>query len=291
MGSARRFTLRTGVVAATVLGLLGAFAPRASAAPGFISIGGATVVEGAKAAVDITLSDPSSGPVSVSWSTADDTAIEVPGSLRFCNGDFKHAGGTVTIPAGKTEKRVYVQTCPDATPEPVPERFEVGLHIGSATGGYVLGSHSVDFVTIIDQPVCACSPQASIGDVSVVEGNTGKGRYADFTVNLFSPSTSAVSIDYTVGSDSASCGPVTQMWKPADPSSDCWDLNGGTKTLVFPVVNGKTRTSSWIKIPIFPDGNAELDQSFTVTISNARNASGALVIARGAGAGTIINDD
>jgi len=284
-------------VAAAAIVLTAGFAPPVAAAPsGFIGIGGATVVEGAKAAIDITLSDPSTGPVSVRWSTSRDTALPVSGSLRFCNGDYKETAGTVTIPAGRTEKRVYVQTCADLTPEPVPERFEVGLDIGTATGGYELGPHSVDFVTIIDQPSCVCGVQPSIGDVSIVEGNTGKGRYADFTVSLNQTSSSPVSIDYTVGSgsgpDGAACGPVTRAWKPVDASSeDCWDLNGATRTLVFPLVRGKTRTSWAIKVPIFADINSELDESFTVTLSNARNASGALVINRNVGTGTIINDD
>src|SRR5262249_50394901 len=148
-----------------------------------------------RAAIDITLSDPSSGPVSVRWETDRDTATPAASGRdrRFCNGDYQETAGTVTIPAGRTEKRVYVQTCPDLTPEPVPEQFLVGLDIGSATGGYDLGPHSVDSVTIIDRPPCACNVQAEIGDVSVVEGNTGKGRYADFTVSLNQTSSSAVS--------------------------------------------------------------------------------------------------
>src|SRR5262245_35088237 len=161
MGRARRCAVRTGVVAAASVVLLAGFVPPAPAAPtGFIGIGGATVVEGAKAAIDITLSDPSSGPVTVRWSTSRDTALPVSGSLRFCNGDYKETAGTVTIPAGRTEKRVYVQTCGDLTSEPVPERFEVGLNIGSATGGYELGPHSIDFVTIIHRPPSGCNVQA-----------------------------------------------------------------------------------------------------------------------------------
>jgi hypothetical protein len=295
MGSARHFTLRTGVVVVAVTTLMTGFAPRASAATGFVSIGGATVVEGAKAAFDITLSEPSTGPVSVAWSTFRDTATPTASGRdrRFCNGDYQETAGTVTVPAGRTEKRVYVQTCGDLTSEPVPERFEIGLNIGSVTGGYVLGSHSIDFGTIIDRAPCGCNVQAAIGDVSLVEGNAGKGRYADFTVSLNQTSMSAVSIDYSVASDTATCGPVTRAWKPIDPlNTDCGNLNGATGTLVFPLVLGKTRTSSWIKVPIFADTNTgEGDETFTVTISNARNASGSLLITRDVGTGTIIDDD
>jgi hypothetical protein len=290
MGSARRLSLQCGLVATTAFLLTAGLAPPVAAAPsGLITIGGATVVEGAKAAIDITSSDPSSGPVSVRWSTSRDTALPASGSQRFCNGDYMETAGTVTIPAGRTEKRVYAQTCPDLTTEST-ERFAVGLDIGSATGGYDLGPHSIDYVSIIDQPSCVCGVQPSIGDVSIVEGNTGKGRFADFTVSLNQVSGSAVSIDYMVASGTAACGPVTRAWKPSDTSSDCWDLNGATKTVVFPVINGKTKNSAWIKIPIFARPSPGVARSFTVTISNARNASGALLITRAVGTGTVLLD-
>jgi hypothetical protein len=290
---------RAGLLAAAVMFLFGGFVPAASAAPlGLVSIGGATVVEGGRAAFDITLSEPSNSPVSVRWQTSRDTATPAASGRdrRFCNGDYQETSALATIPAHATEKRVYVQTCPDLTSEPVPERFEIGLNIGSVTGGYDLAPHSVDWGTIIDRPPCGCNIKAQIGDVSVVEGNAGRGRYADFTVTLSQTSNSPVSIDYTVGPDttpganSAICGPG-RRWVPIDSSSDCDNLGGVTKTLVFPLVLGKTRVSSWIRVPIFPDINAEPDETFTVTLSNARNAGGALVVDRAVGTGTIINDD
>jgi hypothetical protein len=290
MGSVRRFSyvLAAFVIAATMSMVTSA----AAASPvGLISMGGASVIEGGRAAFDITLSEPSSSEVTVQWTTERDTASPAPrDQRRFCNGDYQETHGTAKFKAGVTERRVMVQTCPDVTPEG-DEQFWVGLEIGTATGGYDLGPHSRDHGTILDRAPCGCDVQLGVGDASIVEGNAGGHRFLDFTVSLNQVSTSQLAVDYTVASGTASCGAVDRHGNPVDPSTDCGDLNR-TRTLVFHVhQSGQTGTSHWIRVPIVADTNVEADETFTVTLSNARNASGALVITRAVGTGTILNDD
>jgi hypothetical protein len=271
---------------------------RATAA-GSITIGGASAVPeiasatpGTRLTFDVTLSGPSANPVTVHWSVFRDTAVPTQNRTTKCsNGDYvSDAGGLVTFPAGTVERRVAKVLCGSMHPPTGSVRqFHVILNPGSATGGYDLGSHSEDLGTIIQPPCFFCAPAVSIGDSSIGAGISGR-RALDFTVTLTRPSSSAVSVDYTVNSVSASCGP-TKMGKPVNALTDCDNLNG-TRTLTFPLrSNGQTTYQKTIHIPIFQDSTNTGDETFTVGLSNARDTSGPVAIDKGTGIGTVIKDN
>src|SRR6185503_19642471 len=103
----------------------------------------------------------------------------------------------------------------------------------------------------------------SIDDVSV---NESAGT-ATFTVSLDAASGLAVSVDYTMANGTAGAA----------------DYTAGTGTLNF----AAGVTSQTITVPITGDLLDELDETFTVNLANAGNAT----IADGTGVGTILDDD
>ncbi len=52
--------------------------------------------------------------------------------------------------------------------------------------------------------------------------------------------------------------------------------------------SGYTATRKWVSVKIRPDTSPEADETFTVTLSNA---PGGYALGRGAGTGTILDDD
>ena len=113
----------------------------------------------------------------------------------------------------------------------------------------------------------ATRPSLSINDVTLVEGNSGT-RLAVFTVTLSGVSTSAVSVAYSTANGTARAG------------SDYVAQSG---TLTF-AAGQTTRT---IGVVVKGDRNTEPSETFSVLLSGAVGAT----IARGAGTGTIANDD
>jgi len=110
-------------------------------------------------------------------------------------------------------------------------------------------------------------PTFSIDSVSLSEGNSGNTN-AVFTVSLSSPSTSTVQVDVATGGGTAQSGV---------------DFTATSQTLTF--LAGET-TKQFL-VPIVGDVIAEPDETFTVTLSNASNAT----VATSQGTGTIVNDD
>ena len=110
-------------------------------------------------------------------------------------------------------------------------------------------------------------PVASIGDVSVTEGNGGTTN-ATFTVSLDQPSDRSLALDYSTVDETAS-----------SPS----DYTGSTGTLTFaPGQTSRTVTASVVGDTIF-----EPDETFLMRLSNPVRAA----IGDAEGTGTILNDD
>ncbi|PHS10434.1 MAG: hypothetical protein COA78_11410, partial [Blastopirellula sp.] len=107
-------------------------------------------------------------------------------------------------------------------------------------------------------------PALSINDISVDE----TAGTATFTVTLSPTSANTVTVDYTTADDSANA------------SSD-YTLTSGTLTFLT------GESSKTITVPILDDSLVEADESFTVTLTNAVNAS----LADDQGIGTIDSED
>ncbi|HBO12520.1 MAG TPA: sodium:calcium exchanger, partial [Halieaceae bacterium] len=135
-----------------------------------LSIGDAVVVEGDTAAVTVTLSSPSDSTVTVSFASADGTATAV-------GGDYDPVSGTLSFAPGETEKTILVRTNSDDLEEGT--EF-LNLELTGPTNAVIGDGNGI--VEITDDFTPAPPPTISIGDVTVIEGQT-----AQFTLTLSSP--------------------------------------------------------------------------------------------------------
>ena len=126
--------------------------------------------------------------------------------------------------------------------------------------GHIVSPNPMNLVTL--EP--GCQSGISIGDMSVSEGIGN----ADVTVSLSEASTSVVTVDYTTVDGSALSG------------SD-YTLSSGTLTF------NPGDTSQVISVAITSDSDVEVDETFTISLSNAANA----LITDGQGTVTIEDDE
>ena len=149
-----------------------------------------------------------------------------------------------------------------------------GLHITMANAinnaGQIVGT-AVDAAgrthAVLLNPAPAGMPSLSIGDVSVIEGNTGT-RTAAFTVTLSSASSQPVTVAYGTADGTATAGSDYQA-----AAGDVTFAPGQTTRTVSVLVNG--------------DRVGEPNETFVVNLSGATNAQ----IADGQGVGTILDDE
>src|SRR6185436_7490158 len=117
--------------------------------------------------------------------------------------------------------------------------------------------------TIVDDDL----PELSVDDASVTEGDSGTVD-ATFTVTLSGATSRTVTVDYATADGTASAG------------SDYAAKSGG---LAFaPGV-----TSLTVIVKVSGDTAVELDETYTLSLTNAVNAT----LADQSGAGTIVDDD
>ena len=121
------------------------------------------------------------------------------------------------------------------------------------------------------------SPDVSVGDASIVEGDVGSPRVLHLPVTLSTPSASAVTVDYVLTAGTAA-------------ADDFDDRRGKGRTLTFKpsASTGATAVTRQIAVKITADQAAEGNEFFTLTLSNP---SGGYSLGRAMGIGTIIDDD
>jgi uncharacterized repeat protein (TIGR01451 family) len=111
-------------------------------------------------------------------------------------------------------------------------------------------------------------PSISINDVSQVEGNAGTTSFT-FTVSLSNASAQTVTVDFATSNGTATTADA--------------DYISAVGTVTF----SPGDTSEPVTVLVNGDTKFEPDETFTVNLSNATNAT----IADGSGLGTILNDD
>ena len=222
-----------------------------------LSIGDISVSEGNTgtkvAALTVTLSAASASPVSVTYATANGTAT--------AGTDYAAVGGSVTFPAGTTSQTVNVTVNGDTTVEP-NETFVVNL--SAPSGATILDAQGVGTITNDDS---AALPTLSIGDVSVIEGNSGITT-ATFTATLSAAASGTVTVGYSTANGTATAGSDYV----AQSGTLTFTAGQTTKTVVV-VVNG--------------DLTVEPNETFMVNLSSPTGAT----ILDGQGVGTIMNND
>jgi uncharacterized repeat protein (TIGR01451 family) len=220
-----------------------------------VSINDRTVLEGndgtTPATFTLSLTAPSTSPVSVDWTTVDGTAV--------AGADYVAATGTLTFAPGDTTAPLTITVLGDLLDE-FNEQFTVELtHPTNAT---IADGSGTGTIRDDDAPVAL-----SIDDVTVTEGDAGT-TLASFTVTLSAPSGKPISVDYTTASQTALAG---KDYVPA------------TGTLSIPAGD----STAQLTIDVTGDTAHEADEVFRVDLSNAVNAA----ISDGSGTGTITNDD
>jgi uncharacterized repeat protein (TIGR01451 family) len=135
----------------------------------------------------------------------------------------------------------------------------------AALSGTVFSDEVQDLLTV--DPATSEVPSLSVGDASVTEGSSGTTD-AIFTLALSTPASTDVSVDYATADGSATA--------PGDYTAT-------SGTLVIPMGS----TSATVAVPVVGDTAVEPDETFTMNLSNAANAT----IADAQATGTILNDD
>ena len=229
-----------------------------------LSVGSPTVTEGSDpfAIFTVSLSNPSTTPVSFNLALANGTAVsgaDYGPALQISTdgGTTWVAAASATIVPGATS--VLVRT--PITNDLLNEATETFTLTATRTAGTTSNAVAIGTATILDDDG---PPDISIGDVTV---NESAGT-AMFTVTLNHASASPVAVDYATADGSARNGS---------------DYAGVSGTLNFaPGV-----TSMTVVVPITSDSLYENRETFNVVLSTPVNG----VIVDGTGVGTILDDD
>ena len=228
-----------------------------------IDIDDVTVVEGDSGSVDavftVSLNGTSLDPVSVDYATSDVTATG--------GSDFVAVNDTLVIPAGLVSGTITVQVSGDTEVEP-DETFLLTL---SNPQGASLGvGPTLDGTGTIESDDTGLTITAL--DAVKNEGDSGTTGFT-FTVTRSGDVSGTTDVTFTASGSGA---------EPAQASDF-----GGT----FPTGLASfqaSETSQVVTIDVSGDLDEELDEEFTVTLSNA---TGGAQITAGTATGTILNDD
>jgi hypothetical protein len=237
--------------ATAALFLLLAAASSAADAPS-LTVNDVTVTEGdsgtKNAVFTVALSASAADPVTVDYATADGSAKDP--------GDYTSASGTLTFSPGELSKQVTVAIAGDTLDEP---HETYSLELSNPVGATIADGRGAG--TILDNDPLV---SLSVNDVSRSENNGP----ATFTLSLSRASGKVVTVAYATADGSAGT--------PGDYASR-------SATLVFSA--GETSKSA--SVPLTDDQVSEPDETFTLSLSNAVNAT----LADGQAVGTIVDDD
>ncbi|HET9317550.1 MAG TPA: Calx-beta domain-containing protein, partial [Vicinamibacteria bacterium] len=204
---------------------------------GTLGIANASMAEGTGSNptlnLTVTLSQASSQPVTVGFSTANGTAV--------AGADYVAATGTVTFPAGTTTRPIGITLVGDALDEN-DETFTVTL---SNPVGAVLGTATAT-ATITDDDA---PPQVSIGDCTAPEGG-GCGLQA----SLSAASAKPISVSYATASGTAASGT---------------DFVASSGTLAF----APGATTALASVQTVQDSIDEVDETFVVNLTSPTNVT------------------
>ncbi len=225
-----------------------------------LSVTDASVTEGNSGSKQLNFTVSLSNPAltAVSFDAYTDTGTATPGVDYQSNAVISQ-----TIAAGQTSTSFPVIVNGDTEVEG-HETFTVNLAnvLGARLGARLRDGQALGRIVNDDLA------QLSIGDVTVIEGNSG-WTTATFVVQLSEPMPSPVTFDIATSNGTATAGSDYVARNQTGRY-----LDSGRTRLVFEVaINGDT--------------SVEPDETFAVTISNVSGAT----LTRGSAVGTISNDD
>jgi uncharacterized repeat protein (TIGR01451 family) len=199
----------------------------------------------------VLLTRTNAEPVTVDFTTADDTAV--------APGDYAPVSGTLTFAPGDTSETITVDVAGETLIEP-DERFF--LNLSNPDGATIGDSQAAGTIVNDDHP-----PVATIDDVSREEGDSGTTDFT-FTVTLSKASDTEVTVDFAT------------ITNGAETPEDFASTSG---TLTF----APGTTSQTITVTVTGDVVFENTESFMVNLSNPQGAT----LGDLQGVGTILNDD
>ncbi len=214
----------------------------------------------------VNLIPQSAQAVSVTYNTRDVTAAAGEDYVGV-------EDGALTFSAGQTSRTINVIVTNDTLDED-DETFEVEL---SVPVNAELAASATATGTIEDNDG---EPSLSISNVSATEGDPGDPPTTiDFTVRLNRPSGKIVTVEYE-----------TSGAPDGGTATEGSDYTSAAGTLTFYPAADPLETEKIISVPISNDELNEVNETFTVTLSNAVNATLGSSGTRSA-TGTIQNDD
>ncbi|MFL9451249.1 Calx-beta domain-containing protein [Tolypothrix bouteillei VB521301_2] len=197
-----------------------------------------TVTEGGTATFTLTVSNPSSQPIIVNYTTSDGTATVVDNDYNAVK------MGTITFAPGEMSKTIDIVTKSDKQFE-TDEKFNVNFSLAPESNATLSKNQAIVTVTN-DDP----QPTISIQNTLLKEGDT-----ANFSVTLSNPSYEVIEVSYNTADGSATI---------ADG-----DYIAGTNKLIF----NPTETNKTISIATNIDAKIEDVETFSVILSEAKNAT------------------
>jgi hypothetical protein len=201
----------------------------------------------------VNLSGSSQYPVTVNYATANGTAI--------AGSDYTASSGTLTFLPGETSNTITVNTFSDNDYEPDET---LTLSLSNPTGATISTATATGTILNDDQ-----RPTMQISSVTQIEANKNTLSIFSFIVSLsHANDTETITVNYTTANGTAIAGS---------------DYTASSGTLTF--LPGET--SKAIAVNVTGDRLFEPNETFTVTLSNAINAS----ITTATATGTITNDD
>ena len=193
------------------------------------------------------------GNVSVDFATVDGTAR--------ANVSYLARIGTVVFSAGETKKMVSIPLVNDTV---VRGPLSFSFVLSRPTGGASLGTPSSATIAVADNDLGG-TVRLSGSAFQTIEGN---GNFSVMVVRS-GGAASEVAVDYTISHVSANGG----------------DVAATTGTVTF----AANQTTAAILIPILEDATSESNETFTVTLGNARG--GAVLGAPFSATVTIVDDE
>lgn len=254
-------TLSPGIVAGTTTSASISIVDNDSAT---ISINDISAIEGSSGTTDyeftVSLSAAVDGLVSLNYSTATSTALAA---------DFTAASGSVSFAALSTDSEsITVSVTADSTVE-LDEQFFVNLSELNASGLNVTFADNQGRATIINDDQASLS----VNDVAVSEGDAGTSVFS-FNVTLSHDVDAAVNVDYSTTDGTAMA--------PSDYASIT------SNTISF---SGSAGEIESIQVLVVAETTAEVDETFFLDLLSVNAGGRNVVIDRGRGTGTIIDDD
>lgn len=201
-----------------------------------ITVASVEVIEAnATAEFTLSLSNPNSRTVTVDYATVDGTAL--------AGSDYLPSSGTLTFAPGETSKTVAVELIDDSIYE-LTEAFT--LDLSNPSSAAVASASATATIVENDEP-----PALSVNSVVVTEG---EDTAANFEVTLSQPAAVPVTVEYFLTDSTATSVEGTRA--------------RGTITFEPGQIS-----QTIVSIPIMEDNIDELDETYTVELSNPVNAT------------------